>query len=172
MTAPCFVDANVLVYSRDLRDVRKREAARVLLGRLWEDQTGRISVQVLNEFYAVATGKLRALLAADEVWDDIETLIAWNPLQIDVPLLHQARSVEARFRLSWWDALIVAAAQLQGCRILYSEDLQHGAVYDSVQVRNPFLDHVNDLPPPDYVPAQRPVPHRPRGRPRKGPANP
>lgn len=172
MTAPCFVDANVFVYACDPADLRKQAVAQGVLERLWVEQSGRTSIQALNEFYTVVTGKLRHVVSREKAWDQVESFLQWFPQVVDAEVMRRAHRVEKQFRLSWWDALMVAAAQLQGCRILFSEDLQHGAVYDSVQVRDPFLDQVNELPPPDYVPAPRPTPHRPRGRPRKHPPNP
>ncbi len=166
MTVPCFVDANVFLYTQDVRDPRKREIADTLLARLWGDQAGRTSIQVLNEYYSVLTRKFRHAVAHEVVWADIEALMAWNPLPVDAEVMHRARHLELRYRLNWWDAMIVAAAQLQDCRILYSEDLHHGAVFDFVQVRNPFIEQVNEPAPPEYVAPRKVSAHRPRGRPR------
>ncbi|MEO8313230.1 MAG: PIN domain-containing protein [Pseudomonadota bacterium] len=166
MTAACFVDANVLVYACDPADARKFEVATNLIGRLWREQSGRISTQVLNEFYTVITRKVAKPVEREKAWHDVEELFEWNPMPIDAALLHGARSIEVRYKLSWWDSLIVAAAQLQGCSILYTEDLQNGAVFGNVRVRNPFIDQVQEEPPVPYAPkvVSR---HRPRGRPRK-----
>jgi predicted nucleic acid-binding protein len=166
MTAACFVDASILVYACDPGDESKREVAGALMDRLWRAQSGRTSVQVLNEFYTVVTRKIRKVMSPEEAWHDVEAFLEWNPQPIDTALLQQARSVESRFRLNWWDCQIVAAAQSQGCSILYSEDLHHGAVYGSVRVCNPFVAQVQDTPPASYAP-ERVSPHRPRGRPRK-----
>jgi len=167
MIAPCFVDANVLVYACDPADVRKQSVARALIERLWVEQSGRTGVQALNEFYAVVTSKLRRVVPHEKAWNQVENLRAWQPKAVDEEVMVRALKVESRYRLNWWDALTVAAAQLQGCRILYSEDLQHGAVFDTVQVRNPFLEQVNELPPPGYASPRRTTSHRPRGGPRK-----
>jgi predicted nucleic acid-binding protein len=166
MTAACFVDANVFVYACDPADVRKFEVAHSLLDRLWREQSGRTSVQVLNEFYTVVTRKLRKPVAAEQAWHDVEELFEWNPQPVDLALLQQARAVEARYKLNWWDALIVAAAQLQGCSMLYTEDLQDGAAFGTVRVRNPFSTQMQEPAPLEYAP-QVVSRHRPRGRPRK-----
>jgi predicted nucleic acid-binding protein len=166
MTAACFVDANVFVYACDPADVRRFELARALVDRLWREQSGRTSVQVLNEFYTVVTRKLPKPVACELAWHDVEELFEWNPQPIDTALLQHARSIEARYKLNWWDALIVAAAQLQGCTTLYTEDLQNGAVFGSVRVRNPFVSQVQEPAPAEYAPV-RVSGHRPRGRPRK-----
>lgn len=166
MIAPCFVDGNVLVYARDNGDPRKQEVANALLDRLWLEQSGRTSVQVLNEFYAVVTRKISVRIPQEVAWRVVEEFLEWSPQPVDSALLRHARAVEIRYKLNWWDALIVASAQLQGCSILYTEDLQNGAVYGNVRVRNPFMAQVQEEPPAEYAPklVSR---HRPRGRPRK-----
>lgn len=165
MIDPCFVDANVFVYAINPAEPRKREAALALLSRLWGEQRARTSVQVINEFYAVVTRKLRYSIAKEEAQAQVEDLLAWHPHPVDAQLILQARSIETRYKLNWWDCLIVAAARAQNCAILYSEDLQHGAVYDGVKVIDPFLPQVQEEPAPWRVPLVSP--HRRRGRPRK-----
>jgi predicted nucleic acid-binding protein len=165
MTVPCFVDANVLVYAHNPAEAMKCSVARDLLQELWADLSGRTSVQALNEFYAVITRKLSGRMSPDDAWAEVEEFFRWNPRQIDVEVLRQARQIEARYKLNWWDSLIVAAAQLQGCSLLYTEDLQHGATFDGVRVVNPFISQSQEEPGPYRVePVSR---HRPRGRPRK-----
>jgi predicted nucleic acid-binding protein len=165
MTAACFVDANVLVYSQDRSEPFKQEIARTLLQTLWREQTGRTGIQVLNEFFVVVTRKVSAVVRPEDAWQVVEELFAWEPQPVDAALLYRARTLELRYQLSWWDCLIAAAAQLQGCSLLYTEDLQHGAVYDGVRVCNPFVAEVQEAPTTYRVqPVSR---HRPRGRPRK-----
>lgn len=162
-SAAAFVDANILVYAYDSSEALKYEVAEALLARLWREGSGRTSIQALNEFYSVRTRKLA--VDRDEAWADVEELLQWNPQPVDAELLHRARQIEQRYRLNWWDCLIVAAAQLQGCTRLYTEDLQSGAVFGSVRVVNPFLLQIQEEPIPYRVkPVSR---HRTRGRPRK-----
>jgi len=165
MIDPCFVDANVFVYAINPAEALKRELALTLLARLWSEQRARTSVQVINEFYAVVTRKLRRQVPPAEAQAQLEDLLEWNPLPIDSALLRQARTIESRYKLNWWDCLIVAAARAQNCAILYSEDLQHGGIYDGVKVLNPFIAQVQE----EATPWRQPLvsPHRPRGRPRK-----
>jgi predicted nucleic acid-binding protein len=165
MTVPCFVDSNVLVYAHNPAEELKSSVARNLLQDLWADLSGRTSIQVLNEFYAVITRKLSVRMSQDAAWAEVEEFFRWNPQQLDCELLRQARQIEARYRLSWWDSLIVAAAQLQGCSLLYTEDLQHGATFDGVRVVNPFISQVQEKPAQYRV--ETISRHRPRGRPRK-----
>jgi predicted nucleic acid-binding protein len=167
MTGPCFVDANVLLYSRDPRDPAKQARANAWLDVLWREGRGHTSMQVLSEFYYNATRKLNPAVPFEDAWARASTFFAWNPQPIDTPLLRRARVVEERWRLSWWDSMIVAAAQLQGCALLLTEDLQDGAVYGTVTVRSPFTLDVHE-PAAQYamVPSVGSR-HRPRGRPRR-----
>lgn len=169
MTAAVFVDTNVLVYARDLDEPVKQPAAARWIERLWMEQAGRTSIQVLNEFYVTVTRKLRPGMAPEDAWADVHALLAWDPQPIDRELVLRAREVERRHRLSWWDAMIVAAAQLQGCTLLLTEDLQDGWHCDGVTVCNPFTTSVSeDRARYEPTPAPRSR-HRPRGRPRREP---
>jgi len=167
MTALVFVDSNVLLYRRDPTEPVKRPLASAWLEHLWREQTGRTSCQVLSEFYANATRKLS--VDAELAWSDVEALQAWRPQQIDSELLRIGRSVQRRYRLSWWDSLIVASAQSQNCALLLTEDLQDGAHFDGVAVRSPFTLSINEAA-AEYATRPTPSRHPPRGRPRKYPA--
>jgi predicted nucleic acid-binding protein len=138
MTGGIFVDTNVFVYARDTAQGEKHARAVEWLERIWRDQTGRTSMQVLSELYVTLTRKLRPGLTADAAWDDIEALLAWNPFPTDRDLITRARRVEARYRTNWWDGLVVAAAQLQDCDLLLSEDFQDGMQFGTVTVVSPF----------------------------------
>jgi predicted nucleic acid-binding protein len=167
MTGPCFVDANVFVYARDARDAVKQARAAAWLEHLWFDRSGRTSTQVLAEYYAVVTRKLAARVAPDEAWDDVKTLFAWAPHPVDAVLLQRAHEVERRWRLSWWDSMVVAAAQLQDCALLLTEDLQDGAKFGGVTARSPFTLGVHDAATTYVSPPAATPRHRPRGRPPK-----
>jgi predicted nucleic acid-binding protein len=165
MTAPCFVDANVFVCALNPAEPLKQEVALSLIDRLWAQQRACTSVQAINEFYCVATRKLRHVISQRDAWVMVEQLLEWNPVPVDSRVVRQAYSIEGRYKLSWWDSLIVSAARLQKCSVLYSEDLQHGATLDGLKIVNPFVAQVQEEPAPYNV---QPIsPHRPRGRPRK-----
>ena len=165
MIAPCFVDANVFVYAINPADALKQEVALALVGRLWREQRARTSIQVINEFYSVVTRKLWHVIPQDEARAHVNEILEWNPVPIDSRLLRDAMGIESRYKLNWWDCLIVAAAGAQNCAFLYTEDLQHGATFDGVRVVNPFISQVQEEPAPYRVAVASP--HRPRGRPRK-----
>ncbi len=166
MIAPVFVDANVLVYLRDANEVAKQSRVADWMSRLWREQSGRTSMQVLSEFYVIATRKLRPALSRDVAWNDVKSLLAWQPQAIDEAMLQRAHEIEQRYRLSWWDSMVVAAAQLQDCAVLLTEDLQDGAAFGSVTVRSPFTLAV-EAPRGEYEIPSTAQPHPPRGRPRK-----
>jgi len=167
MTGPYFVDANVILYSCDEGEPLKRPRAVAWLDRLWSDGSGRMSMQVLSEFYVNVTRKMKPGMTQAEAWRRVERFLAWRPLAVDESLVRRAREVEARHRLSWWDAMIVAAAQLQDCSVLLTEDLHDGGVYGPVTVRSPFTLDVHQ--PEGRYDVMRPAAslHRPRGRPRR-----
>jgi predicted nucleic acid-binding protein len=171
MTGPVFVDTNLLVYAHQSGELLKQPVARDWLEKLWTQSTGRTSVQVLNEYYVCLTRKVRPALAADTAWDMVSSFFSWNPQPIDADVLLRAREIERRYRLSWWDSLIVSAAQIQGCVMLLTEDLHDGAVYGGVKVRNPFTLAVSE-PEAEYVVTPAAVSrYRHRGRPRRNKAS-
>jgi len=140
MNDRCFVDTNILVYARDAAAGTKQQQADALIRELWGSRRGRLSVQVLNEYFVTVTRKLAPGMEPDAAWRDVEALRAWEPVALDWNLLARAHGVFGRFSLSWWDSLIVTAAELSGCDVLYSEDLQAGAIYGNVRVVNPFAN--------------------------------
>ncbi len=142
---PVFVDTNVLVYARDASEVEKQGRARRWVEELWIARTGRVSVQVLHEYYVTVTRKLTPGLAPTEARRDVRDLLLWGPIPSDGPLLESAWSVEDRYRVSFWDALVVAAARRAGCRRLLSEDFQDGQDFEGTIVVNPFVHEPSDL---------------------------
>jgi predicted nucleic acid-binding protein len=137
MTAPVFVDSNVFLYALDAADPKKQQAARIWRAELWKSRRGRVSFQVLGEFYVNAVRKQPA--ARDEVRAEVRDLLAWNPVIANAVLLEQGWKIQDRFQFSYWDALIVAAAKVCDCRYLLTEDLQSGRKLDGIEVVNPFL---------------------------------
>lgn len=139
MTGPFFVDTNVFVYSRVTTVAEKHARANEWLAHLWRSGDGRVSAQVLNEYYSVLTRKLKPRMTGEEAQTEVRDLFAWQPLPLDADVVESAWAIEGRYGLAWWDSLVVAAAQVGGCRYLLTEDLQHGQDLDGVTVLNPFL---------------------------------
>ena len=137
MTAPVFVDSNIFLYAVDDADPRKQRVARDWRAELWKSRSGRVSFQVLHEFYVNAV-RLKPG-ARDEARAEIRDLLAWNPVVLDAAVLERSWKLQDRYRLSFWDSLIVSAAKTASCRFLLTEDLQNGQELDGVEVVNPFL---------------------------------
>jgi predicted nucleic acid-binding protein len=145
MTELVFVDTNVLVYRFDIGKPDKQKAADAWVSRLWETHGGRLSFQVLREFYVTVTGKLPNKLETGAARNVVRTLLAWKPIACSDRIIGSAWEIEDRYSISWWDALIVAAAREQACTILLTEDLQDGQVLAGVRVTNPFSVVPGDL---------------------------
>ena len=138
MTARVFVDTNVFVYVRDATEPDKQSRAAEWLAALWRARAGRTSVQVLNEFYVTTTQKLAPGLDRALARQDVKSLLAWQPEALDARVTEAAFIEQDAFRLSFWDALIVAAARKAGCTHLLSEDLHDGQDLGKLVVVNPF----------------------------------
>ena len=165
MTVRCFVDASVLLQARDARDPLRQARAAEWLERLWQQRSGRTSVQVLAEFYVMATRRLASRVPEDLAWDDVNRYLTWLPQDTNEALLRRARELERRHQLAWWDSTVVAAALMQDCLILLSDELPDGAVFGALAVRNPYAA-VLEEPAAEYAVARAVPLHRPRGRPR------
>ena len=138
MSGAVLVDANVLVYERDSAHPDKRETAAAWMEHLWRRRRGRVSIQVLNEFYVIATQSLKPGLGREQARAVVRNLYAWRPIAVDRLVMEGAFLLQERFQLSFWDALIVSAGQISGCSYLLTEDLSDGAIYDDLRVVNPF----------------------------------
>ncbi|MFZ0278125.1 MAG: PIN domain-containing protein [Candidatus Sulfotelmatobacter sp.] len=137
MTGPVFVDSNVFLYALDEADPKKQQAARNWRSELWKSRRGRVSFQVLGEFYVNAVRKQPA--ARDEVRAEVRDLLAWSPVIADAVLLERGWKIQDRYQFSYWDALIVAAAKVSACHYLLTEDMRSGQKLDGIEVVNPFL---------------------------------
>lgn len=133
-----FLDTNILVYAHDDADLVKSRTASELILNLAQAGTGVLSTQVLGEFFQVVTRKLAQPLTPTDAGEALRGYEVFRVVQIDVPMIHAAVAVVTRHGISYYDALIVAAAARAGCRILYSEDLNPGQKYLGVTVTNPF----------------------------------
>jgi len=142
MNDRAFIDTNILLYSRDASEPKKQAISESVLRKHWKSRTGRISIQVLNEYFVNVTQKLRPGLPAAEAWEDIESLMVWNPVPLDNALLMKGYLVFQRYSLSWGDALIVAAADSSGCSCIISEDLSSKQKYNGMSVLNPFEENI------------------------------
>lgn len=139
MTEPIFVDTNVWVYAVDGADPAKRERALEAIA----PAPGRdlvVSTQVLTEFYAVVTRKLAVPVSIEDGEAMVRQLSILPVVAIDSSLVVSAIAGSREWQISIWDALILRAAAVAGCRRLLSEDLADGTTYGSVVVENPFAN--------------------------------
>ena len=132
-----FIDTNILVYSMDSRDKKKRDLCRLLLTDLRHNHIGVISTQVMQEFYVVATTKLRAdPLMVKNILDSFRH---FEVVIINPDLIKDAIDCSIVHQLSFWDALIVSAAEHSRCHQLWTEDLSAGQIIQGVQIVNPIV---------------------------------
>ncbi len=136
MSAPAFLDTNILLYADDRADPRKRDLAQDLIRQAIRNGDGRISLQVLQEYFAAATRKLGidAAIARRKV----ELYSRLDTVRLEAQDLLAAIDLHRLHRFSIWDALIIRAAMISGCREVYTEDLQAGFRLGNLEIVNPF----------------------------------
>jgi predicted nucleic acid-binding protein len=138
MTGKVFVDSNVLVYAHDGDAGVKQQQAASLLKELWESGCGRLSTQVLQEFYTNVTQKIKRPLARSVAREVIRNYGIWVEYFITPSTVVRASEISETWMLSFWDSMILAAAEQNSAEELLTEDLNHGQVIAGIQVVNPF----------------------------------
>jgi len=137
MTDRSFVDTNVWVYTVDASEPQKQSRARAIL----EPDAGKdlvISAQVLGEFFVTVTRKFARSVPEGEAHAMVDRMARLPVVSIDAGLVTAAIAASREWQISYWDALILSAAEMSGCRTVLSEDLSDGATYGSVTVEDPF----------------------------------
>jgi predicted nucleic acid-binding protein len=138
MSDKYFVDTNILLYVRDLKQGPKHERARSLVQKLWERENGVLSTQVLQELCVSLPRKVSRPLSAEGTRKVIEDYASWEIVVNTAESVMLARDIERRCGISFWDALIVQAAGSCGAEVIYSEDLGDRQSYGEVRVVNPL----------------------------------
>jgi predicted nucleic acid-binding protein len=133
-----FVDTNILMYAHDNAAGEKHVRAKALVEELWESRSGAVSTQVLQELAVNLRRKAKKPLDAKATRDIIADYLAWHVVVNGGDSILEALELEARYQLSFWDALVLQAAHVAGAEILYSEDLSDGQRYGTVRVKNPL----------------------------------
>ncbi len=138
MTATYFVDTNIFLYagSAEATDAPKRERAIAILRKPGMG----LSAQVMQEYYSVAFRKGRLGITCEEALRSLHAMSKYPVVPVTSALVIDAVAISERYRISYWDAAIVAAAHVLECEVIYSEDLQHGQAYGAVRIVNPFMD--------------------------------
>jgi predicted nucleic acid-binding protein len=134
-----FVDTNILIYAHDTAAGAKHERARAIIEELWRNRSGVVSTQVLQELTVNLRRKAGRPLDGKKTREIVADYLSWHVVVNGGESILEALDLEERYRISFWDALVIHAALVSGAEILYSEDLSHGQVYGSVQVVNPFV---------------------------------
>ena len=136
MSVEAFLDTNILLYAATgtPAEAAKRERSMQLIGA----RNFGISAQVLQEFYVVATTKARIKMPSEIAQAWLEELRDRPCVALDANIVDLGIALSMRYRISYWDAAIIAAAEVLAAPVLYSEDLNHGQTYGSVRVENPF----------------------------------
>ncbi len=134
------VDTNILIYAHDRSQRHRQRQAAELLDRLWETNAGLLSIQVLQEFYVNVTTKVTHPLSPGNARKILEIYSAWPIVSPTAQDVINATILAKRYKISFWDAMILTAAESGGASILWSEDLNPGQKYKNVQVRNPFAE--------------------------------
>lgn len=138
MSDKCFVDTNILVYAHDRSSGTKHQQARALLEDLWNSSRGVLSTQVLQELCVSVRRRAIRPWSRDEILQLIQDYLLWEVVANTPDSVLHALELEHRWQLSFWDALILHAAEVSGSSVLYSEDFSDGQTYGTVRVVNPF----------------------------------
>lgn len=133
-----FVDTNILMYAHDSAAGEKHHRAKALVEELWETRVGVVSTQVLQELAVNLRRKAKKPLHAKATRDVVSDYLTWQVVVNGGDSILEALDLEAKYQISFWDALIVQAAHVSGAEVLYSEDLSDGQAYGAVRVINPF----------------------------------
>jgi predicted nucleic acid-binding protein len=136
MKGKVFVDTNVWVYSQDHTAAEKQEYCRQLLYDLQAQAQLVLSTQVLQEFYNVMTRKANA--DPIRVKSLLQQMQAFELAVVDVPTINHAIDISILTQISFWDALLFAAAAQLNCSSVLTEDLNHGQLVNGIRVVNPF----------------------------------
>jgi predicted nucleic acid-binding protein len=134
-----FVDTNILVYAYDRGAGRKHTLAQSTIEKLWQDNSGVLSTQVLQEFYVNVRRKALRPISIASARSLIADYMVWDPVVNDGTSILEAMDAERRYKISFWDALIVVAAQRCGANVILSEDFSHERRFGSAQVLDPFI---------------------------------
>lgn len=138
MSDKCFVDTNILLYAHQVSMGTKHQRARALVEDLWHSGNGCLSTQVLQELCVNLRRKLDPPLPAEEVRQLLRDYMRWKVIVNTAESVVEALELELRYKISFWDALVLYSAKSAGVLVLYSEDFAAGRKYDGLEIVNPF----------------------------------
>jgi len=140
-----FVDSNIMVYAHDRSAGPKNQIAKELIRSLWETRNGCLSIQVMQEFYLTVTQKVPVPLDVVEAARVIDDLSVWRIHEPRANDVLEAISLQQRYRISFWDAMIVHSAIQLGCQVIWSEDMPSEMQYEGIRLVNPFKHDIESL---------------------------
>lgn len=135
-----FFDTNILVSAYDSHLPDKQQKAQNIVLSGVREGNGVLSTQVLGEFFMVVTKKINKPLSVRDARDIIKYMGRMKVQEIDVLIVERALDTLEQYKISYWDALIVAAAERARCNRILSEDLNAGQIYQGIEITNPFFD--------------------------------
>lgn len=137
-----FLDTNILIYAHDMDSGLKHDVALSIIKKIWEEETGIISTQVIQEFYVNVTRKIPKPITPIQARDIILNYFSWQMEAIEPYTILSASEIEEKYVLSFWDSLIIATASQSEAKKILTEDLNHGQVIEGVLIENPFLQQI------------------------------
>jgi predicted nucleic acid-binding protein len=140
MSDRAFLDTNILVYAYDEHELQKQSKAQGLLIDGIEQENVVLSVQVIGEFFNVVTRHIPQPMSAEQAQGIIDMLSILPVQEIDLAMVNRTIETHKTYQISYWDSLIVSAAERAGCSMIISEDLSAGQTYHNILVHNPFVD--------------------------------
>jgi|SRR5579862_1460060 len=139
MSDKCFLDTNILVYAHDRAAGLKHKRAREIVEELWTSGLGVLSTQVLQELVVSLRRKTKNPPTTEELRSLVRDYMSWEVVANSADGIIHALDLEVRFKISFWDALILHAADAAGASVIYSEDLAAGQKYGAIRLINPLI---------------------------------
>ncbi len=138
MSGKIFLDTNILIYAHDIDAGNKHSVSRKIVKDLWENRTGVLSTQVLQEFYINVTRKISSPLPPLAAREIIRSYLCWEIRENTSLSVIRASEIEEKYRISFWDALVVVAAYTAKADKILTEDLNSGQIIEGIVIVNPF----------------------------------
>jgi predicted nucleic acid-binding protein len=138
MNGKVFLDTNVLVYAHDLDAGMKHTVAVKVVKDMWENRTGVLSTQVLQEFYINVTKKIESPISPFEAREIIKTYACWEIRENTSMSIIRASELEEKHHISFWDAMVVVAAYESKVDKILTENLNSGQIIEGILIENPF----------------------------------
>lgn len=133
-----FIDSNILIYAYNRAEPQKQSVATDLVASFLQNENAVVSVQVLGEFFSVVTRRIPNPLSVEEATAVIDLISSLRVLDIDSAMVRRAIATHSRYGTTYWDSLIIAAAERAGCTHILSEDMNPGQSYHGIVAVNPF----------------------------------